>query len=158
MKVEYKSNLKGLDNLEKAIKNKLETRVGILGSSPNRGESATNADIGLTHEMGVVSKNIPARSWLRMPLEEKAKEISNKVLKNKQVIAAEMAGGDMEKMYEVIGLAAEVAIQEAFESRGFGKWADLSQKTITAKGSDSPLIDTGQLREAVMSQVEKRRG
>ena len=78
---------------------KLASRVGILGSKTNRipmitgesheryklrvkklmkdkpsqaeNEGQTNADIGLAHEMGVISKHIPRRSFLEMPLQLK---------------------------------------------------------------------------------------
>jgi hypothetical protein len=39
--------------------------------------------------------------------------------------------------------------KEAFVTRGFGQWPDISQSTKEAKGSSQILIDTGTLRNSI---------
>jgi hypothetical protein len=58
-----------------------------------------------------------------------------------------------------MGHQAEAVIQDAFDSQGFGQWdKNISKVYITAKGSDTPLIDTGFLRQSVTSKVSKKAG
>ena len=69
MRIEYKD--KGLDALIAALKGKLPVaRVGVLGNNNARQGGETNAAIGLDHEFGRPDKNLPMRSWLRVPLIE----------------------------------------------------------------------------------------
>lgn len=114
----------------------------------------TNAEIGLVHEMGSISRNIPARSFLRMPIFEKKRDLIRFLGTTK--IQKLFEAGQIKKIFKMIGIEAEGIVDDAFRSRGFGKWALLSQRTIDAKGSDAPLIDTAQLRRAVSSDVVTR--
>lgn len=166
-----KYDIQGLERLNKALKQPWVTRVGILGSSEHArkqekerkvsvttksgkhkaGEDKspiTNAAIGALHEYGSLSRNIPRRSWLADPIDEKMPE--NKLylekaylMSLKQVISGSVSGMDV--FFKKLGITAEKVIQEAFDTRGFGKWLPLKWR----KGS--PLIDTGQLRKAVTS-------
>lgn len=162
MRVKYKANFKGLEKLSDTLSNKLETKLGVLSDKNTRtteGGEATNADLGLVHEFGSFKKNIPPRSWLRMPIERKAEDISNFILKSKKEITEAMAEGDSEMLYKKLGTAGEAVIQEAFGSAGFGQWKANSPSTIRAKKSSSPLIgELGELRGSVMSKVVKRDG
>lgn len=151
---------KGLDNLLKITKGKAFAKVGILSGTTQRDEqsssedkSMTNVEIGVIHEFGSASQNTPPRSFLRMPLEEKS-DIITEAGSDKGDLVTELAGGGgINAAVERMGLAAEAIIQDAFSSNGFGKWAANSQATIARKGSSAPLIDTGQLRRAVTSEV-----
>lgn len=153
----YKANFSGLQELNKAMKQKMRTKVGILSGSGSRTDEngVSNATLGLVHEMGSATKNIPARSFLRMPIQFKADAIQNDVLKRKPAIERAMADGDAMPLYDTLGLSAVAYVQMAFESGGFGQWKPLSSKTVAQKGSSSPLIDTGQLRESITWEVKK---
>lgn len=156
----YKANFSGLQQLNKAMKEKLQTRVGILSGSGARTDEngVSNATIGLVHEMGSATKGIPARSFLRMPMQFKADEITNMVLKKRSKIEQSMAEGDAAPLYDTLGVSAVAFIQQAFESGGYGQWAPNANNTVKQKGSSSPLIDTGQLRESITWEVKKRNG
>ncbi len=151
---------------------KLVTQVGILGAKAhNRKEAGslkragghkltrnpseiTNAEIGLKHEKGSISENIPRRSFLEMPLIEKG----NALLRIKDYLWAQFSTGkrDYQTIYKQLGIMAEVIIQKAFATRGFGKWRPNSPRTVAEKGSDAPLIDTAQLRRSITSRVVTR--
>jgi hypothetical protein len=151
---------------------KLATQVGILGAKAhNRKEAGamkkggghkitrdpselTNAEIGLKHEKGSFSENIPRRSFLEMPLVTKA----NALLRIKDYLWRQFETGkrDYRTIYKQLGYMAEVIIQRAFATRGFGTWRPNSARTIEQKGSDAPLIDTAQLRRSVTSRVVTR--
>jgi len=152
--VKVTSNLKGLEQLQENLKTNLVAKLGIFADKNARGDGAlTNAEIGARHEFGVISEGLPRRSFLKDPIEIKRKELlatANKVIK-----ANIDKEGGAEKIFELIGIAGEAIVQEAFESGGFGTWQPLAQSTIDAKGSEQILIETSQLRKSIISKVEK---
>lgn len=158
MKVTTKENFSGLQKVSEALGQRLETRVGILQGSGKRAGGQSNATLGAIHEFGSKTKGIPARSFLRMPLEKRSHLIKQAVMANRAKIARSLAEGDAEPIYRDLGIAAEAVIQSAFESNGFGSWAKNKPKTVASKKSSSPLIDTGQLRASVLSKVVQRNG
>ena len=128
--------------------------VGIFGSKTDRnGKGAqTNAEIGAIHEFGSFSKNIPQRSFLRMPIEHEREKIMEAVVAEVGDLAQ---SGTKHKLLVHIGHECENAIQRAFETHGFGAWPPDKPATFKAKGSSAPLIDTGQLRRSIASEVGK---
>ena len=164
IKKSVKVNLTGLNKVLEGIPDKVIGDVGVFGDSttrdPDTGEKSplTNAEIGVIQEFGSPTNGIPSRSFLRMPLETKSKEIKKKVLSNRAKIKAEIADGNAETILEKILLLAAEAVDEAFQTGGFGKWPANAQSTIDRKGSSRPLIDTQQLRRSIATRVKKKRG
>lgn len=170
-----KSDFKDLDRFVLGLNSGGIVKVGIMGEKTTRRQAGkTNAEIGATHEFGSFEKNIPARSWLRMPIMHKQKYIVEDAGK---VAHALLAKGNMKQLLAIIGHACENAISAAFDTGGFGYWAPNAYSTILRKlgskyknmtrrknmavaamegasGINSILIDTGQLRRAVSSKVE----
>ncbi|TDE17711.1 hypothetical protein [Dyadobacter psychrotolerans] len=168
-------DLSKLANLRKKLGTELVAKVGIMGSDATAlhkesvtkyntetgkpyktaGSSTylTNAELGVIHEFGSASRNIPIRSFLRMPLMEKSKEIV-KMLGNKDVMDL-IKKGEVVQVFRLIGLKGEQIVDRAFQTQGFGHWPALKPQTVDAKGSSSPLIDTGQLRRSITSTVDK---
>ena len=151
-------DLSKLQIFVKGLDDKHAVQVGIFGNKNQRnsGKSMTNAKLGAIHEYGSYSGGIPARSFLRMPLNLKSKEI----LKAALVGAKELlAKGQKVTLLKRLGIACEAAVDQAFGSRGFGRWPADSPETVRRKrnhGSDnSPLIDTSQLRRSIDSRVVK---
>ncbi len=155
-------DLKNLKSLAEGLKlkEKYKAKIGIIGDGAKVVHSdsmKTNTEIGMIHEFGTKSGGmIPERSFLRFPIEHKKKELIEKILISKDKIASILSSGDNDSIkgiYAKLGIMGEAIIQEAFETRGFGTWASNSAMTIANKGSDSPLIDTSQLRKSVTSTV-----
>lgn len=162
----------GIRNLIKALDGDHTVRVGIFGGThppkrklagairKNGGEGgrrvssaagpATNAEVGFLMEVGAPQRNIPPRSWLRMPIMTKINDI---VKDSAKFFEQAAKTGDALKFMTIIGINAEKWIQLAFDTKGFGSWAANAPSTIARKGSASPLIDTGQLRRGVASMV-----
>lgn len=142
----------GFKIIKEALSDKYKVRVGVLGSkaTQSHGEGATNVEIGSIHEFGSVSRGIPPRSFLRMPLELK---IWDWVKANKDHYYEMLKINKLRKWYVALGFAAEDIIDQAFTTRGFGNWLPLKKKTIERKGSDMPLLDTGQLRRSISNKV-----
>lgn len=123
-----------------STKNYIE--VGILDGSATGKNGAKIHEYMAVHEFGSISQNIPARSWLQMPLTARKKIIKKMVDKKFKTL---MSQGDVRGVYELLGKACEAQIQAAFDSGGFGTWAP--------SDSPSPLVDTGAARNAVSSKV-----
>lgn len=142
-------DIKKLEILEKALKKKYAVKVGILNDVAREGGMG-NAEIGIIMEYGSFKRKIPPRSFLIMPINKKRKEILKKV---GPVAFKHFMAGQPKKAYVALGLQAESVVQDAFTSAGFGTWKPLKEATIKAKGSSKPLIDTGQLRRSITSEV-----
>lgn len=146
-------NLKGLETLERELNNHYVVEVGILGADAVKERDdikETNAYIGAIHEFGSVEQNIPARSFLRMPLETK---LPDEIRKGSEKFIEYAAAGKLEHWFYKLGYKAEKIIDEAFETGGFGTWQPLSPITVALKGSDKILVDTAQLRSSITSEV-----
>lgn len=169
---ELQYDFTGLHNFVRLMDSadKYVVKVGIFGNKNARGAVArspsgkghrvkgttvtlTNAELGLVHELGSITRGIPARSFLRMPIALKSKEI----LKAAFIGAPELLRkGNIKAILGNLGKACEVWIQTAFATGGFGNWAPDKTATKNRKGGDSPLIDTGQLRRSVTSKVDEK--
>lgn len=164
-------DLRNLYEIQRQLGKQYFVQVGILGKSPTRKETVdkktfkpgegkhkagkkastlTNADVGKKMEFGSASENIPARSFLRMPLYLK---LPGTVKKLGQSFIDSLTEKNIKKFYTRFGILCENIIQTAFATRGFGRWAPNAQLTIDIKGSNAPLIDTGQLRKSITSRV-----
>lgn len=161
MTVKTKSNvnLKALDALRSLFDGEKEVRVGIMGSDVPRPEDdgqINNAELGMVQEFGSITNNIPSRSFLRMPISTKQKQIAEQVVKGRGKIEEGIADGNADAAYDVLAVAAEAVVQQAFETGGYGKWQQNKPDTIKRKGSSAPLIDSGELRSKVTSKVVKK--
>lgn len=157
---EVVANVKNLKTLIGYLAGGLpKVRVGILGSTSARTSGElNNAEIGYTNEVGKKTgyPKIPRRSFLVMPLTQYFYE----KLKGKKTLASKMfekaiKEGTADKFMQKVGFVAEETIQEAFSTNGYGQWKPNAPRTVAQKKSDSPLIDTGQLRRSITSKVVK---
>jgi hypothetical protein len=153
--------------------NKFVVKVGIFGNKNARAITAaapagksglrrvtkgsrstlTNAELGLIHELGSVERGIPQRSFLRMPISMKSKEILADAFKGAPELLRQ---GNIRMILARLGVACEKMVQLAFATHGFGSWQPNTQQTARRKGSNAPLIDTAQLRRSIASQVAER--
>lgn len=169
-------DLDELTRIRKKLGSNIYARVGILGSDasedhaqaktvydtksgkPSRtsGSSGgvTNALVGFVHEFGSLENNIPVRSFLRLPLMEKKKEIVKFFASGAMKKLIEE--GDVVRIFQLLGVKAEQIVQRAFETQGFGHWPSIKPQTAERKGSTAILIDSAQLRGAVSSDVKMK--
>jgi phage gpG-like protein len=155
-----KGDFEALKNLWDMIAGNIPVvQVGILGSGARTDGEQTNAEIGVKHEFGDYTSKprIPKRSFIRMPLqthfEEKIQE--NATLTKKEFQKA-LKNGKLNLFAKRMGAVAEAVIQEGFATRGWGNWKPNALRTQALKGSDSPLIDTAEMRKSITSRVEKK--
>ncbi|MDR3244571.1 MAG: hypothetical protein LBT79_07455 [Elusimicrobiota bacterium] len=155
---QVKADFKGLSNALKAIGSIHKAQVGILNNGKKSGkrEFAKNVEIGIIHEFGSLTKNIPARSFLRMPIETHfVKELKGNKKFDRAKVETAFLKGNTSQIAKDLGIAAERVILQAFDTEGWGQWEENAEATIKAKGSDKPLIDTGALRRSITSRVKK---
>lgn len=145
-----KGDFSKLESLIKKLETKKYVDVGILGGASYEA-GATIAGIGAVHEYGSISGNIPERSFIRMPLETKGKEINKKLAPKFQKLIEKQ---DIDKLLTLIGIECEGVIQAAFDTGGYGTWQPILEKTAERKGgSHAILIDDGTLRKSITSRV-----
>lgn len=153
-------NLDGLDEFKRKMAGSMRARVGIIGAAgsemhqPEPGQAAllTNAEVGVFNQFG--TDNIPPRDFLLMPIQRNKREmlLSLAVAPVRRAIEA----GNFEFVFRILGTRGEKYVKEAFETRGYGQWAPNAPATIDKKGSSMPLINFGQLKRAVGSDVVKK--
>lgn len=141
-----------------------KVRVGVIGSKAavkrkdGEHQGLTNAEIGFINEFGKMTgkHRIQPRSFIFMPLRL---YLNDYLKKHQSTSKAEfekaVQNGKAEGFAKKVGLVAEECIQDAFATRGFGNWEPNAAYTVALKGSDSPLIDTGELRRSISSEVKK---
>lgn len=167
-----KIDLDKITRLREILERKFITQVGVLGvkaagrmdqgklqkkgghAKAKTESDMSNADIGLVHEKGSMSRGIPRRSFLFSPLVEKAEELMTvrKRLWDK-FIAGDQSDESLRAAYRDLGIKAENIVHKAFDSGGFGTWQKDSDQTIARKKSSAILIDTHQLERSIDSRV-----
>ena len=149
-----KYNLGHLQAFVKSLDDKRQVQVGIFGQKSKRNNegTVTNAELGAIHEYGSFSRGIPARSFLRMPIMTKTQQIMKQTA---PAAKGMVANNSLVKTLKVLGSSCEAAVEEAFASRGFGSWKPDAPATVRRKKSETPLIDTSQLRRSIASRVVK---
>lgn len=127
-------------------------KAGILAKdgSENHSEGITVFQIGMIHEFGVPEKNIPRRSFIRVPIENNIKEITKLIENNHRLVSENVMSAKI--ALDRIGIKAQNTIKESFRNNN---WKANSRATVKRKGSSRPLIDTGQLIGSISYIVEK---
>ncbi len=156
MKIETTAtlNLTGFEALRKGLQPGECVKVGVFGDHKNerkKGDGITNLELAWIMIFGSISRRIPARDFIKMPIQEKRKEIL--AYAASKPMRELLLRGEKKKALKLLGVFSENMIQKAFDTGGFGKWAKLSWYTIQAKGSSKILINFGELRRAVWSRV-----
>ena len=155
-------DIEKLLDIRAEMKKRYAARVGVLGQKNGRssGEQG-NADIGMVHEFGSLSRHIPRRSFLEMPLALKMPEYAATFGASLMKAIDE---GNLRPAFVKLGIKGEQVVQMAFASGGFGVWPALKLSTLyrkhpkgfsrfTKEHNDQILIDTGQLRRSITSDV-----
>ena len=130
---------------------KKHVAVGVLANSATSRvyEGGANVlQVAAANEFGTT--RIPQRSFLKMPQELKASELSKFIRKQMFKI---LEGRQVEQGLGLIGTFAVNLSQDAFASGGFGNWPDIADETKENKGSSAPLIDQGTLKNSVTYEV-----
>ena len=133
-----------------------EVLIGIPDRGERDGDSGSgisNAELAYIHSHGSPKMGIPARPFLQPSIEANRDKIAAQQAK---VIKAALDGNISLTLInlERVGLMGQNFAKGWFKNAE-NHWEPNSPATIKQKGSDSPLIDTGQLRNAITYVVRK---
>lgn len=104
----------------------------------------TMAQLAAVHEFGTQDGTIPERSFIRSSLADHSKEIKRLIKK----VTAAIVLGKMDRA-RALGIVCQKIADGIVAKIDSGVPPPLSDETIRRKGSDHPLIDTGQLKNSV---------
>lgn len=148
----------GLLNRIRSVARRYTTKVeiGYFGNAMHKpsitsGESKPKTPIALKdlaaiHELGL---GVPERAFIGPSL----KKNRSKYLKyaGRQITPVIRRKQSMNTVWETLGIMAVADVQEYMVTASF---TPLDPKTIKRKGSSKPLIDTGQMRQAITYRVK----
>jgi hypothetical protein len=140
-------------SLKKLDDGKYKIQVGVFGDKAarqNEKAGVTNAEVGFIQEMGSVSRGIPRRSFLWDTFAHHGDQLMKTL---KPAVDELFKKGKVELYLKQAGSAAESLVKEAFFTSGWGSWKPNAASTIAKKGSDKPLIDRGELWQAIASRT-----
>jgi hypothetical protein len=132
----------------------LKARVGVLAS---KGGMRSAGDSGLTlvelaaiHEFGSADGHIPERSFIRSTFYERAaaelREMCGKITK-----AIVLGAVDVRQGIGMLGAWGAAQVKNTITQTDIPP--PLAPSTIAAKGSSKPLVDTGQMLNAITWEV-----
>jgi hypothetical protein len=134
--------------MDAAKRKNAHVKVGLPRGSGQYPDGTSVITVGVIHEFGAPGAGIPMRSFLRAGIAEADPEIRKLIRK---VAKAAMDGKIAERQaLELLGLRAASIVQQKIVK---GPFEPNDPKTIERKGSSSPLIDTGLLRQSITYQV-----
>lgn len=108
----------------------------------------TVLEVGAMYEYG---HGAVQRSFLQMPLDTMKDVLVYEI--DKQFNNAINENFDVKKSLERIGITAYKIVLRAFDTKGFGKWADISAKWKKEKGSEIVLVHTTLLKSSIAWMV-----
>ena len=126
--------------------------VGFPGDTQARGGGPlNNPTLAYIHEHGAPAANIPARPFLEAGIANAEDNILKAFEAGLQAAMAGNNAGLVNSLHRA-GVIAVSAVQDKITT---GPFVPLQPKTVKRKGSSRPLIDTGQLRQAVSYVVRE---
>jgi len=158
-----KLDMSGLRELHKQLKD-VKIKVGLPKGTPANKDGVSLIEIGAVQEFGSPAKNIPERSFIRIPLDN-AKADYFKFIKKQgiNILNGKQSTADAT---EKLGVWGQTVIKKSFTNNNWapnsevtinGGWINSGGKAVyvKGKGSSRPLIDSGQLRQAITWEVVK---
>lgn len=123
--------------------------VGVLGpkaDAPHRGSGLTVADVASFNEFGL---GVPERSFIRATMDENEGKLMRLTAETGRGVVLGTLAPE-----QSLGLVGEFAVGLIQERISDGIPPANRPSTIAKKGSSTPLIDEGQLRQSISHKVE----
>jgi hypothetical protein len=144
---ELRKKLEELDAADAGVK------VGVLSSGPEReeGDGVSMVELAAIHEFGAPRAGIPERSFIRRAMRENEGALARVMTR----VARQIINDDLSiaEALEVLGHWGVSAIKATIKS---GVTPELAPATIARKKSSKPLVDTGQLINAITFAIKGR--
>ncbi|MCI9097728.1 MAG: hypothetical protein HFI95_16390 [Lachnospiraceae bacterium] len=126
----------------------LEVGIGFQRGTASRGNGTDITDIAMWNEFG--TEHIPSRPFMRDSVDKHIPAIEH-MLKAQE--GALLNGASARKVLETVGVFQKDLMQTEIEQ---GDFVANAEATIKRKGSDKPLIDTGQMKNSVNFWIQKK--
>lgn len=145
--------------LEKLSKDRPKIKVGVIddGTSPEgtdqREGGITNAELMAVHEFGSRDGRIPERAPMRTSFAKNGP----KYIEMMRVGLATVDRGELE-IFRAMNLIGSVMASDIKATIIAGLKPENAESTKKAKGSDTPLVDTGQLLNSITHAVLTKAG
>lgn len=145
---------RGWNKITKEIsKMKVSTvKVGVLSAAGNysqEGGAQNLADVAIQNEFGVPSKRIPPRPFMAQSADQHRTEALQRLEKGTSEIFA--GKSNVVNVLSKIGVWFVGKVREQFTK---GNFKPNTAFTVAKKGSSTPLIDTGRLRQSIQHELE----
>ena len=125
-----------------------QVRIGFQQGVATDENGTDICDIAAWNELG--TSNMPSRPFLRKSVDENEAKINNFVQSQKKRL---VKGESAEQILKEIGIFQKDLIQEKITE---GSFEPNAPSTVSKKGSDKPLIDTGRMRQSVNFVIKKK--
>ena len=126
-----------------------KVKVGLpKGKSGAYDDGLTVIEVGAINEFG--NEKIPERSFVRVPVQQNKIKYMDLARKQAQKIYAGKT--TVNDALGILGLFMSDKMKASFTDND---WQENAQSTINMKGSSTPLIDSGQLRQSITWQIVK---
>jgi hypothetical protein len=145
---------RGAAALMNSMKQGGTVKVGVFGDKAGaaHGEGLTVVEVATVHEFGDPEQGIPRRSFIRDYVDLHRRELEARLTRlGRQVIK----GKSLKTLLDQYGLVVVGEIQTRIANKIS---PPNSPVTVKRKGSDVPLIDTGQLRSSIAHLAEVSSG
>lgn len=156
-RVDIKLDLKEMEKVIKMFSDAAySARVGIFqkDSARDEGGAINNAELGMIHEYGSKKRNIPARSFLRVPLMDHFRDYLNIIGGiDETTIQNCIEAQNLKPLFREIATIAEATVKGAFDSQGFGNWKP--HKPGYKNNTGMILQDTQSLKKSIASDVKR---
>lgn len=144
--------IRRLETVAKEMNKPGQVKVGLPAGSNNYPDGTSVIMVGAVHEFGSIPRNIPERSYLRSTLHERKRQYKLLFVQlGKRIATGEMTSL---KAMRILGATVQGDVQNKIRKISSPPNAAM---TVLEKGSSSPLIDTGHLRQSIV-WVLRRKG
>lgn len=120
-----------------------EKKATELKAKASKASHATVLDVAYWNEFGL---GVPQRAFLRTWFEQA--DAQNRNLMRNAMKLVIRGGKTLDEALELVGLKLAGDLQKAIAGHSLGLQED-SPETVKRKGSSTPLIDSGQLRQSI---------
>lgn len=125
-----------------------EVRVGFQGDEGAYEDGTSVVEVAAYNEFG--TSDTPARPFMKQAFEKSETKLRNQG----KVAGSALANGESaEVVLNKLGVLGKGIVQDEISS---GDFAPNAPSTIAKKGSSTPLIDTGHMRQSVNYVIKKR--
>lgn len=137
----------------------MHVTVGVMsdqgGSEKVEGSDLTMVELFAIHEFGTRDGHVPERAPMRVAFEDGEAQLRSFIAKRAQDVV--LGRETPRTAYEKLGLYTQSMIQRRITSGPF-LLPELAESTKERKGSERPLVDTGQMVQSITYAVREGKG